>query len=86
MKFLKEWSEWNPVLNQEVLNFIEDNKEHLKHLWDDSETEEENIKFLTNYFTQYPEEMNSSIKADNIKIPRQSTNIRIYAPVLQNIS
>jgi hypothetical protein len=26
MKFIKEWSEWNPTLNKKVLDYIETNK------------------------------------------------------------
>ena len=40
MKFIKEWSEWNPVLRKEILEFIETNKPNLIHLWDDSKSEE----------------------------------------------
>jgi peroxiredoxin len=67
MKFIKEWSEWNPVLNKKVLDFIEINKTNLKNIWNDDMSEEENIKFLVDYFTEYPDEMNSSINIDNIK-------------------
>jgi hypothetical protein len=49
MKFIKEWSEWNPVLNKDVLEFIEINKTNLQHLWDNSKSEEENMKFLIDY-------------------------------------
>ena len=61
MKFIKEWSEWNPVLNKKVLDFIEINKTNLKNIWNDDMSEEENIKFLVDYFTEYPDEMNSSM-------------------------
>ena len=61
MKFIKEWSEWNPVLNKKVLDFIEINKTNLKNIWNDDMSEEENIKFLVVYFTEYPDEMNSSM-------------------------
>ncbi len=85
MKFLKEWSEWNPAVNQKVLDFIETNKTKLLHLWDNSLSEEENIKFLTNYFTEFPDEMNSSINADKVKSVTPISGIRNAAPVLQNI-
>ena len=47
MKFIKEFSSWNPVVNLEVTNFINKNKGYLMHLWDDekSEEEEENSLF-----------------------------------------
>ena len=34
MKFLKQFENWNPVLNKEVLDFIELNKTRLQHFWD----------------------------------------------------
>jgi hypothetical protein len=85
MKFIKEWSEWNPVLNKDVLEFIEINKTNLQHLWDDDKSEEENMKFLIDYFTEYPDEMNSSINSDNIKTVTPLTGIKNTAPILQNI-
>ena len=85
MKFIKEWSEWNPVLNKDVLEFIEINKTNLQHLWDDDKSEEENMKFLIDYFTEYPDEMNSSINSDNIKTVTPLKGIKNTAPILQNI-
>ncbi len=85
MKFIKEWSEWNPVLNKDVLEFIEINKTNLQHLWDDDKSEEENMKFLIDYFTEYPDEMNSSINSDNIKTVTPLKGIKNAAPILQNI-
>ena len=85
MKFIKEWSEWNPTLNKEVLDFVETNKMNLRHLWDDDMSEEENMKLLIDYFTEYPDEMNSSIKTDKIKSVTPISGIRNAAPTLQNI-
>jgi hypothetical protein len=85
MKFIKEWTEWNPSLNKEVLDFIETNKIHLMQLCDDGKSEEENMKFLIDYFTEYPDEMNSSINFDNIKTVRPISGIKNAAPILQNI-
>lgn len=85
MKFIKEWSEWNPVLNKKVLDFIEINKVHLKNIWDDDISEEENIQFLIDYFTEYPDEMDSPINIDNIKTIISKTNLKNAAPVLMNI-
>lgn len=85
MKFIKEWSEWNPTLNKKVLDYIETNKIHLRHLWDDDKSEEENMEFLINYFTEYPDEMNSSINTDKIKTVTPVTGIKNAAPILQNI-
>ena len=83
MKFIKEWSEWNPVLNKEVLDFIEINKTNLRHLWDDNLSEEENIKFLINYFTEYPDEMKkSSINKDDLSIALPTTSLRNSSPIL----
>jgi hypothetical protein len=85
MKFIKEWSEWNPVLNKKVLDFIEINKTNLRNLWDDSESEEENMEFLIDYFTEYPDEMKSSINPDNIKIVISKAGMKNSAPILMNI-
>jgi hypothetical protein len=85
MKFIKEWSEWNPVLNKDVLEFIEINKKNLQHLWDGDKSEEENMKFLIDYFTEYPNEMNSSINPENVKLSLPIKSIKTAAPILQNI-
>ena len=85
MKFIKEWSEWNPTLNKQVLDYIEINKTNLRNLWDDSKSEEENMKFLVDYFTEYPDEMNSVINTDKVKTATPVSSIRNTAPILQNI-
>lgn len=85
MKFIKEWSEWNPTLNKEVLDFVETNKMNLRHLWDDSKSEEENMKFLVDYFTEYPDQMKSSINVDKVKSVTPISGIRNTVPTLQNI-
>jgi len=85
MKYIKEWSEWNPTLNKEVLDFIETNKVHLRHLWDDAKSEEENIQYLTDYFTEYPDEMKSSINPDKVKTITPVAGIKNAVPSLQNI-
>lgn len=85
MKFIKEWSEWNPVRNQAILDYIENNKTKLYHLWDNSISEEENIKNLVDYFTEYPDEMDSQIKVDNVKTLKPIPNIKRSVPILQNI-
>jgi hypothetical protein len=76
---------FNPVLNKKVLDFIEINKTNLKNLWDDSKSEEENMKFLIDYFTEYPDEMKSSINPDNIKIVISKAGMKNSAPILMNI-
>jgi sulfatase maturation enzyme AslB (radical SAM superfamily) len=85
MKFIKEWSEWNPTLNKEVLDFIEINKTNLRNLWDDSKSEEENMKFLIDYFTEYPDEMKSSININNIKTFISKAGMKNSTPILMNI-
>ena len=85
MKFIKECSEWNPVLNKKVLEFIEINKTNLRNLWDDSKSEEENMKFLIDYFTEYPDEMKSSINPDNIKTVMSKAGMKNSTPILMNI-
>ena len=85
MKFIKEWSKWNPTLNKEVLDYIEINKTNLRSLWDNDSSEEENMKFLIDYFTEYPDEMSSSINVDNIKIFISKAGMKNSAPILMNI-
>ena len=85
MKFIKEWSKWNPTLNKEVLDYIEINKTNLRSLWDNDSSEEENIKFLIDYFTEYPDEMKSSINVDNIKTFISKAGMKNSAPILMNI-
>lgn len=85
MKFIKEWSEWNPTLNKEVLDFVETNKMNLRHLWNDDMSEEENMKLLIDYFTEYPDEMKSSINIDKVKSVTPISGIRNAVPTLQNI-
>jgi len=85
MKFIKEWSQWNPVLRKEILEFIETNKPNLRHLWDDSKSEEENVSFLIDYFTEYPDEMKSCLNTDKVKTLSPVSSIKNAAPMLQNI-
>jgi hypothetical protein len=85
MKFIKEWSEWNPDLNKKVKDYIELNKTQLRSMWDDEKSEEENEQFLIDYFTEYPDEMNSVINVDKVQTVRSVTGIKNTAPILQNI-
>jgi hypothetical protein len=84
MKFIKEWNEWDPTLSKRVLDYIEANKRNLINLWDDDKSEEENMKFLIDYFTEYPDEM-SSLNPENVKLPLPIKSIKTAAPILQNI-
>jgi hypothetical protein len=85
MKFIKEWSEWNPDLNKKVRDYVELNKTQLRSMWDDEKSEEENEQFLIDYFTEYPDEMNSVINVDKVQTVRPVTGIKNTAPILQNI-
>ena len=85
MRFIKEWSEWDPTLSKRVLDYIEVNKTNLRNLWDDDKSEEENMKFLIDYFTEYPDEMNSSVSADNIKTLSSKIGMKNSTPILMNI-
>ena len=85
MKFIKEWSEWNPDLNKKVRDYIELNKTQLRGMWDDEKSEEENEQFLIDYFTEYPDEMNSVINVDKVQTVKPITGIKNTAPILQNI-
>ena len=85
MKFLKHFENWNPSLNKDVKDFIEQNKNSLLHLWDKDKSEEENMEFLTNYFTEYPELMNDTVSLKKMTIPQTKFNLRNSVPILQNI-
>lgn len=85
MKFLIEFSNWNPIVNKDVVDFIERNKTRLIHLWDKEKSEEENMDFLTNYFTEYPELMDDSIDFKNITSVSSQSGIKNIAPKLMNI-
>lgn len=86
MKFIKEWNEWNPSLNKDVLDYIEKNKSYLiSNFYDKNKSDDENMQTLIDFFTEYPDEMKSSIDPNKVKTISQSNNPRNYAPVLQNI-
>jgi hypothetical protein len=85
MKFLKQFENWNPVVNKDVVEFIEKNKTHLLHLWDKDKSEEENMEFLTNYFREFPELMDDTIDLKKITMPQSKIGIKNAAPILQNI-
>jgi hypothetical protein len=85
INYQKYFENWNPVLNKRVKDYIELNKQHLTELWDDEKSEEENISFLTDYFTEHPDEMNSIINPDKVKTVTPVTGIKNSAPILQNI-
>lgn len=85
MRFIKEWSNWNPVLNQKVLDFIETNKTNLLHLWDKEKSEEDNMEFLINYFTENPDLMNNSHYLNNVTTILPKSGLRNSSPILQNI-
>lgn len=85
MRYLKEWNEWNPKINKQVKEFVEDNKHNLPHLWDDDLSEEENIDNMIKHFTEYPDEMKSILRGDNITLPTSKIGLKNSAPILQNI-
>ena len=85
MKYIKDFSNYNPVLKLKVSEFIERNKTGLLHLWNKDKSEEENIKFLTNYFTEYPELMDDKIDLKKVTTLQSKSSIKNSAPILQNI-
>lgn len=85
MKFLKEFSSWNPTLNKDVLDFIEMNKTKLLNLWDKDLSEDENMKLLIDFFTEYPDLMKSDIDFNKLTSLKPITGIHNTAPILQNI-
>lgn len=86
MKFIKEFKNYNPLLNKEVYDYVQDVKFRLPHLWDNSLTDEENEEFLIDYFTQFPNEM-GKINTNKIKKASQnySNPLLKRAPQLQNL-
>jgi uncharacterized protein YbgA (DUF1722 family) len=86
MKFLKEFSNWNPSLNKEVIDFIEKNKVYLMtNLYDKQKSDEEHEQDLIDYFTEYPELMKSQFNIKNVKTISNQSNVKNMAPVLMNI-
>jgi len=84
MKFIKEFNQFNPVINKKATDWVNDNKYLLTHLWNDDLSEDENIEFMVDYFTKYPDEMNRYIKMKKVsqEIPNSLlTNV----PKFQNI-
>lgn len=76
---------WNPVVNKDVVDFIEKNKTRLIHLWDKYKSEEEYMFFLTNYLTENPELMDDKIDFKNITSINPQSGIKNMAPKLMNI-
>ena len=86
MRFLKEFSNWNPVLNKEVLDFIEQNKKYfVTNFFDKEKSEEENMKDLINHLTKYPDLMKSEINIKDVKVLTPTTTIKNMAPIVMNI-
>ena len=85
MKFIKEFSFWNPTINKEVVDFIEKNKQRLSHLWDKNLSEEENVQNLTNFFTENPEMMRDELDWNTIQTIPIITGIKNMAPTMQRI-
>jgi hypothetical protein len=86
MKYIKEFNQFNPKLNKEVYDYVQDVKYRLPELWDNDLTEEENEEFLIDYFKEFPNEMNS-INFDKIKKASQnySNPLSKKSPQLQNL-
>lgn len=82
--YLKYFENWNPVVNKEVVDFIDQNKTSLLHLWDKEKSEDENMEFLKNYFTENPDLMNDKINLKDIAIPQSKFGLKNSTPILQN--
>jgi len=85
MKFLKEFENWNPVVNIEVTDFINRNRGYLMHLWDDNKSEEENMESIKDYLTENPELMEDQIDIRKVKSMNKQSGIKNMAPMLMNI-
>jgi hypothetical protein len=82
--YLKYFENWDPVINKDVNDFINQNKTSLLHLWDKEKSEEENMEFLKNYFTENPDLMNDKINLKDIAIPQSKFGLKNSVPILQN--
>lgn len=86
MKYLKEFSSWNPSLNKDVKDFIEKNKSYLiANLYDRNKSDEENEEDIINFFTEYPDLMRGEIDIKNIQSVKSQTSITNVSPILMNI-
>jgi hypothetical protein len=74
---------WNPTLNKEVKNYVEMNKYNLPELWNNELSEDENIDFMINYFTKYPDQMRT--REYKIKSTKRDGDFRNNVPIVQNI-
>lgn len=84
MKFLKEFTNWNPSTNKDVLDFIDKNKPYLfANLYDKNKSDEENERDIINFLTEYPELMKG--EPQNIKTPYSQIGMKNAAPILMNI-
>lgn len=84
MIHLKKFENWNPVVNKEVVDFIDQNKTSLLHLWNKEKSEDENMEFLKNYFTENPDLMNDKINLKDIITPQSKFGLKNSVPILQN--
>ena len=84
MNYIIEYNKFDPVLNNQVKDFVSRNKYHLPELWDKDLSEEENVNFMIKFFKEYPDQMKSSLNIDKIrKVIRGNNNFANRAPMLQ---
>ena len=83
--YLVYFENQNPIKNKKVIDWVEQNKYNLPDLWDDSLSEEENIEFMINYFTEFPDQMKTEFDNKKISKPNTKTSLRNSVPTLQNI-
>lgn len=86
MNHIRYWENFDPKLNKRVTDFVHLNKYNLPKFWNKKLSEEDNIQKMIDFYTEFPEEMNSVIQNNkvgqfNIKIDP----LRKYSPVLTNI-
>lgn len=86
MRYIKEFKKYNPKLNKEVYDYVQDVKYRLPNLWDKNLTDEENEQFLIDYFTEFPNEM-TTLNIDKIKKASQNytNSLLSRTPQLQNL-
>jgi hypothetical protein len=85
MKYILEYSQYNPTLIQKAKEFVENNYLKFPKLWNKELSDDENIQNMINYFVEFPDEMDSNLDLDRVNQPIKGYDFRGNAPILQKI-
>jgi argonaute-like protein implicated in RNA metabolism and viral defense len=85
MKFIKEFSNWNPILNLEVDDYIKSNTKDLLQFWNKELSDRENMDFIRNLLIEYPQLMKRETDWSKITSVSPKSGIKNMAPTLMNI-